>query len=64
MTDDVGEKHNVASANPDTVAHLTALLEKYVRDGRSTPGEPQHNDVEVNVHKHPKPPPLRVQSSP
>jgi arylsulfatase A-like enzyme len=55
MTADVGEKNNVASANPDTVARLTELLERYVRDGRSTPGEPQHNDVPVDVHKQ-KPP--------
>jgi arylsulfatase A len=33
------------------VARLTKLLEKYVADGRSTPGAKQQNDVQVKIHK-------------
>jgi arylsulfatase A len=54
MTDDVGEMRNVESANPMIVTRLTKLLEKYVAEGRSTAGEPQHNDVEVKIFKSAK----------
>ena len=40
---DVGERRNVQDEHPEVVAHLTALLARYVRDGRSTPGAPQAN---------------------
>jgi len=40
---DVGERRNVQEQNPEVVAHLTALLARYVRTGRSTPGAPQPN---------------------
>ena len=32
---------------PEKVAEMKALLEKLITDGRSTPGEPQRNDVTV-----------------
>jgi hypothetical protein len=32
---------------PEKVAEMKALLEKLITDGRSTPGQPQKNDVEV-----------------
>jgi arylsulfatase A len=51
MTKDVGEKTNVQSAYPETVERLTKLLEKYVADGRSTPGAVQKNDVPVVIFK-------------
>jgi arylsulfatase A-like enzyme len=54
MTDDIGEMRNVESANPMVVARLTKLLEKYVADGRSTAGAPQHNDVKVEIFKSAK----------
>ena len=38
MTKDVGERTNEYKAHPEIVARLTKLLEKYVADGRSTPG--------------------------
>ena len=41
---DVGEQRNVYDEHPDVVERLKALLTKYVRDGRSTPGAPQKND--------------------
>ncbi len=48
---DPGEQHNLSSAEPETVARLTALLEKYVADGRSTPGATQSNDATVRIVK-------------
>ncbi len=50
---DVGESNNVQAAHPEVVARLTKLLEKYVADGRSTPGAPQKNDRPVNIWKKP-----------
>lgn len=46
---DPGETNNVEAVHPDIVKRLTALLNKYVAAGRSTPGAPQHNDVAVRV---------------
>lgn len=47
LADDLGETKNLAAAMPEKVAELAALLEKLIVDGRSTPGSPQKNDVEV-----------------
>ncbi|MBI1337929.1 MAG: sulfatase-like hydrolase/transferase [Phycisphaera sp.] len=43
LSTDIGEKVNVQDQHPDVVAELTALLTKYVKEGRSTPGKPQPN---------------------
>jgi len=48
---DIGETNNVQAKHPETVANLTKLLEKYVADGRSTPGAPQKNTVEPDIWK-------------
>ena len=47
LDDDLGETKNLAAAQPERVAQMQALLEKLITDGRSTPGAPQKNDVEV-----------------
>jgi hypothetical protein len=47
LDEDLGEARNLAAEEPERVAERRALLEKMIRDGRSTPGEPQKNDVEV-----------------
>lgn len=47
LDDDIGETKNLAAAQPERVARMQALLEKLITDGRSTPGAPQKNDVEV-----------------
>ncbi len=44
MAEDPGEMRNVYMEHPDVVSHLRQLLLKYIRDGRSTRGKPQHND--------------------
>ena len=41
---DVGERRNLAEAKPEIVREMAALLARYVREGRSTPGKPQKND--------------------
>ncbi len=43
LSADVGERRNLQEQHPEVVAHLTALLTRYVREGRSTPGAPQPN---------------------
>ena len=40
---DVSERRNVQAEHPAVVEELTAILTRYVRDGRSTPGAPQPN---------------------
>ena len=61
MNDDVGEKINLYDGqdterkintdgkNREIITNMLSLLEKYVADGRSTPGPPQTNDVPVNI---------------
>ena len=51
MQDDPGEQHNVQAEHPEIVKNLTALLERYVAQGRSTPGAPQENCVPVELRK-------------
>lgn len=38
---DIGETQNVADQHPEIVENLSALLEKYLSEGRSSPGKPQ-----------------------
>ncbi|HEY1170444.1 MAG TPA: arylsulfatase [Verrucomicrobiae bacterium] len=51
LTSDIGEQKNVQAENPEVVSKLTKLLEKYVAEGRSTPGKPQANNGEVTIQK-------------
>jgi len=44
MQSDTAEKNNVYAEHPEVVEELKALMIKYVRDGRCTPGVPQKND--------------------
>jgi len=46
---DLAETTNVAAAHPEIVERLRALLQRYVDEGRSTPGARQTNDVEVQI---------------
>lgn len=54
LAKDIGEQTNVQEQHPEVVARLRKLLEKYVADGRSTPGAPQQNAVPVQIVKTPK----------
>ena len=51
LSQDFGERENIPAEHPEIVARLTKLLEKYVADGRSTPGAPQKNTVEPQIRK-------------
>lgn len=55
LASDPGERHNVQDRHPDVVARLTRLLERYVDEGRSTPGPPRKNDGPVVLRKPVKP---------
>jgi arylsulfatase A-like enzyme len=52
LADDPGETANLASARPEKTAAMKALLEQIITNGRSTPGQPQPNDVKVT--RYPK----------
>ena len=41
---DPGEKINLEALQTEKVNELRALLSRYIREGRSTPGAPQAND--------------------
>ena len=49
LTADLAEQTNLQAERPEIVTRLTRLLEKYVADGRSTPGRPQRNDGNVRL---------------
>ncbi len=51
METDEGEKDNVYKKYPEIVSELTKELELIVARGRSTDGEPQVNDVAVDIYK-------------
>ena len=53
MVADPGEQNNLQATHPEIVEQLTRQLFKQVNDGRSTPGNPQANDVPVDVWKRP-----------
>lgn len=47
LSQDIGEQVNLQAARPEVVLRLRSLLEKYVADGRSTPGARQLNQRHV-----------------
>lgn len=49
LGDDLGEQQNLHAEQPDRVSQLTALLESFVANGRSTPGERQANFGPINI---------------
>ncbi len=51
MEADPAEAKNLEAEQPEVVKRLTELLERYVAEGRSTPGKPQKNTVAVDIWK-------------
>jgi arylsulfatase A len=49
LSTDLTETNNLAGTHPEVVERLTRLLEKYVADGRSTPGPLQSNTAAVRI---------------
>lgn len=45
MKQDPEEKTNVYKEHPEVVKELKLLLQKYIQEGRSTPGKAQPNDA-------------------
>ena len=45
------EQKNLQAEHPEIVAKLTKLLERFVAEGRSTPGAPQTNDAPIVIRK-------------
>jgi arylsulfatase A-like enzyme len=50
LNKDIGETTNVQDKHPEVVERLTALMERYIEQGRSTPGTPQKNNGSVNLY--------------
>ena len=46
---EIGERTNVQDKHPEVVERLTKLLEKYLADGRSTPGARQQNEGKISI---------------
>ena len=51
MSKDIGERTDEYAQHPEIVDKLMKLLQKYIADGRSTPGTKQKNDVAVDIYK-------------
>lgn len=51
LEEDIGERNNLAEAHPEIVKELSALLQSYVDEGRSTPGPKQMNDRAIDIYK-------------
>ena len=51
MENDPAERKNLQAAHRDRVTAMISLLEKAVTDGRSSPGQRQKNDTEVDIWK-------------
>ena len=56
---DPGETTNLYAAHPQRVKRMTRLLQDVIDNGRSTPGPPLNNDVDIMMVK-PVPPPRRA----
>ena len=54
MNADPAEQRNVQAEHPDVVKKLTKILERYVTQGRSTPGTPQENNADIDIWKNGK----------
>ena len=51
LSKDISEQENLQAQYPEVVHRLINLLEKYIEEGRSVPGEIQKNDAEIDIWK-------------
>ncbi len=49
LENDIQEAINLAENNPEMVKELTVLMQKYIDEGRSTPGTSQQNEGETKL---------------
>jgi len=54
LTTDLPEQKNLQALHPEITERLTKIIERYVTQGRSTPGRPQKNDAQIDIWKKPK----------
>lgn len=52
LKQDPAEHYNLYASEPERVKVMKALLEKYKKEGRSTPGVPEKNDVPIRPYKY------------
>jgi hypothetical protein len=46
---DLSETKNVLAANAEVATRLTALMQRYIAEGRSTPGAAQKNEFDLSI---------------
>ena len=56
LREDPTQRENRYNEKPELVLELKSLLQKYQQEGRSTPGAPQKNDVEIQPFSAPNAP--------
>lgn len=49
LKNDIGEKHNMLASHPQDAERLDRLMQRYISDGRSTPGEVQRNSFDIKL---------------
>jgi arylsulfatase A-like enzyme len=54
VQDDLSETKDVLTDNSEVAAKLTALMQKFIDQGRSTPGNKQKNEYELSLEAKPK----------
>ncbi|WP_153556629.1 sulfatase family protein [Roseimaritima sediminicola] len=51
LAEDLGEQKNLVDAHPQRAERMIERLQQVVAEGRSTPGQPQKNDAEIDLWK-------------
>ena len=51
ISNDLSEKKDLLAENPEISSTLTSLMQSYIDQGRSTPGQPQKNDYHLSLTK-------------
>ena len=51
LENDLAESVNLAEKQPEHVQNMTERMVKEIRQGRTTPGRPLKNDVEIDIYK-------------
>lgn len=54
LREDSSQRDNRYSEKPELVLELKSLLKKYQQEGRSIPGAPQKNDIEIQPSSPPR----------
>jgi arylsulfatase A-like enzyme len=49
LADDLSEKHDRLAAHPEVMSQLTALFQRYIDNGRSTPGAMRKNEFALSL---------------